>query len=98
MSGIAADVIPFGMAIAPRQSLWPQHCRTETQTLSARADHELRQAYRMLFSSEGTLKERLEDVESMFSTNPLAKQIIDFIKIQSDRSFCVPNNAATPSR
>ena len=25
-------------------------------------------------------------------------QFIDFIKTQSDRSFCVPNNAATPSR
>lgn len=52
----------------------------------------------MLFSSEGTLKERLEDVDSMFSANPLAKQIIDFIKTQSERSYCVPTNAATPSR
>jgi UDP-N-acetylglucosamine acyltransferase len=60
--------------------------------------HELRQAYRMLFSSEGTLKERLEDVESMFADNPLAKQIIDFIKTASDRSFTVPNNAAPPAR
>ncbi len=34
----------------------------------------------MLFSSEGTLKERLEDVEAMFSANELARQIIDFIK------------------
>ena len=42
--------------------------------------------------------ERLEDVEAMFSRNPLAKQIIDFIKTQSERSFCVPNNAAVPSR
>jgi UDP-N-acetylglucosamine acyltransferase len=60
--------------------------------------HELRQAYRMLFATEGTLMERLEDVEAMFSRNPLAKQIIDFIKTQSERSFCVPNNAAVPSR
>lgn len=52
----------------------------------------------MLFSSEGTLKERLEDVEAMFSANELARQIIDFIKSDSDRSFCVPNNVATPSR
>jgi len=52
----------------------------------------------MLFSSEGTLKERLEDVESMFSTNPLTKQVIEFIKTQSDRQFCVPNNAAPPAR
>jgi UDP-N-acetylglucosamine acyltransferase len=52
----------------------------------------------MLFSSEGTLKERIEDVESMFLENPLAKQIIDFIKTESGRQFCVPNNAAAPSR
>jgi UDP-N-acetylglucosamine acyltransferase len=99
MSGIAADVIPFGMAIGNRANL----CGLNIVGLKRKGFpreqiHELRQAYRMLFSSEGTLKERLEDVESMFSANPLAKQIIDFIKTQSDRSFCVPNNAATPSR
>ena len=46
----------------------------------------------MLFSSEGTLMERLEDVENMFASNPLVRQIIEFIKSHSDRSFCVPNN------
>ena len=99
MSGIAADVIPFGMAIGNRANL----CGLNIVGLKRKGFpreqiHELRQAYRMLFSSEGTLKERLEDVETMFATNPLTKQIIDFIKTQSDRSFCVPNNAATPSR
>jgi UDP-N-acetylglucosamine acyltransferase len=99
MSGIAADVIPFGMAIGNRANL----CGLNVVGLKRKGFpreqiHELRQAYRMLFSSEGTLKERLDDVESMFAANPLAKQIIDFIKTQSDRSFCVPNNAATPSR
>ncbi len=99
MSGIAADVIPFGMAIGNRANL----CGLNIVGLKRKGFpreqiHELRQAYRMLFSSEGTLKERLEDVETMFANNPLTKQIIDFIKTQSDRSFCVPNNAATPSR
>ena len=54
--------------------------------------HELRQAYRMLFASEGTLMERLEDVDKMFSANPLVRQIVEFITAHSDRSFCVPNN------
>jgi UDP-N-acetylglucosamine acyltransferase len=99
MSGIAADVIPFGMAIGNRANLCGLNIvGLKRKRFPREQIHELRQAYRMLFSSEGTLKERLEDVESMFPTNPLAKQIIDFIKIQSDRSFCVPNNAATPSR
>jgi UDP-N-acetylglucosamine acyltransferase len=99
MSGITADVIPFGMAIGNRANL----CGLNIVGLKRKGFprdqiHELRQAYRMLFSTEGTLKERLEDVESMFSTNPLTKQVIEFIKTQSDRQFCVPNNAAPPAR
>jgi UDP-N-acetylglucosamine acyltransferase len=98
MSGITADVIPFGMAIGNRANL----CGLNIVGLKRKGFpreqiHELRQAYRMLFSSEGTLKERLEDVESMFATNPLARQIIDFMKTDSGRSFCVPNNAAAPA-
>jgi UDP-N-acetylglucosamine acyltransferase len=99
MSGIAADVIPFGMAIGNRANLYGLNIvGLKRKGFPREQIHELRQAYRMLFSSEGTLMERLDDVEHMFSTNPLAKQIIDFIKTQSDRSFCIPNNAATPSR
>jgi UDP-N-acetylglucosamine acyltransferase len=99
MSGITADVIPYGMAIGNRASL----CGLNIVGLKRKGFpreqiHQLRQAYRLLFASEGTLKERIEDVDGMFATNPLVKQIIEFIKIQSDRSFTVPNNAATPSR
>jgi UDP-N-acetylglucosamine acyltransferase len=99
MSGVAADLIPFGMALGNRANLNGLNIvGLKRKGFSRDQIHELRKAYRMLFSSEGTLKERLEDVESMFSDNPLAKQIIDFIKSDSDRSFCVPNNVATPSR
>lgn len=99
MSGITADVIPYGMAIGNRATL----CGLNIVGLKRKGFpreqiHELRQAYRLLFASEGTLKERLEDVDGMFPANPLVKQVIEFIKIQSDRSFCVPNNAATPNR
>jgi UDP-N-acetylglucosamine acyltransferase len=99
MSGITADVIPFGMAMGNRASLAGLNIvGLKRKGFPREQIHELRQAYRMLFSSEGTLKERLEDVESMFASNPLAKQIIDFIKTASDRSFTVPNNAAPPAR
>ena len=98
MTGITADVIPFGMAIGNRANLVGLNVvGLKRKGFPREQIHELRQAYRMLFSAEGTLKERLEDVESMFAGNPLAKQIIDFIKKESDRSFCVPSNAATPA-
>ena len=99
MSGVAADLIPFGMALGNRANLNGLNIvGLKRKGYSREQIHELRKVYRMLFSSEGTLKERLEDVDAMFSKNELARQIIDFIKSDSDRSFCVPNNVATPSR
>lgn len=99
MSGVAADLIPFGMALGNRANLSGLNIvGLKRQRFPREQIHELRQAYRMLFSSEGTLKERLDDVDHMFSKNPLAKQIIDFIKSDTGRSFCVPNNVAAPSR
>ncbi|MEM7192688.1 MAG: acyl-ACP--UDP-N-acetylglucosamine O-acyltransferase [Pseudomonadota bacterium] len=99
MSGVAADLIPYGMALGNRANLNGLNIiGLKRKGFSRDQIHELRKAYRMLFSSEGTLKERLEDVEAMFSENELARQIIDFIESESDRSFCVPDNAATPSR
>jgi UDP-N-acetylglucosamine acyltransferase len=99
MTGIGADLIPFGMAIGNRANLSGLNIvGLKRKGFPREQIHELRQAYRMLFSTEGTLMERLEDVEALFSKNPLVKQIIDFMKSESDRSFCVPNNVATPTR
>lgn len=99
MSGVTADVIPFGMAVGNRATLAGLNIvGLRRQGFPREQIHELRQAYRMLFSNEGTLMERLEDVESIFGSNPLARQVIDFMKTDSERSFCVPNNVATPNR
>jgi UDP-N-acetylglucosamine acyltransferase len=54
--------------------------------------HTLRKAYRMLFATEGTLMERLEDVEKMFPGEAAVQRIVQFIKSDSSRSFCVPRN------
>ena len=42
--------------------------------------HVLRNAYRMLFAPEGTMAERLEDVDEMFQDNEAVRDIIRFIK------------------
>lgn len=98
MTGIGGDLIPFGMATGNRANLSGLNIiGLKRKRFPREQIHELRQAYRMLFSNEGTLKERLVDVESMFSKNPLVKQVIDFMHCGSDRSFCVPNNVSAPS-
>ncbi|MFW2392718.1 MAG: acyl-ACP--UDP-N-acetylglucosamine O-acyltransferase [Alphaproteobacteria bacterium] len=99
MSGIAADLIPYGMAVGNRANLNGLNIvGLKRKRFPREQIHELRQAYRMLFSAEGTLRERLDDVDALFSKNPLVAQIITFMKSDTDRSFCVPNNVATQSR
>jgi UDP-N-acetylglucosamine acyltransferase len=100
VSGVEKDVIPFGMVLGNRAFLAGLNIvGLKRHGFSREQIHDLRQAYRMLFASEGTLMERLEDVEKMFSADPLVQQIVDFIKTRSDRSFCVPNNnASAPSQ
>ena len=98
MSGVEKDVIPFGMVIGNRAHLSGLNVvGLKRHGFPREQIHELRQAYRMLFASEGTLKERLEDVDKMFPANPLVRQIVDFISSHSDRSFCVPNNNVSVS-
>lgn len=100
MSGVERDVIPFGMVMGNRAHLSGLNIvGLKRHGFSREQIHGLRQAYRMLFASEGTLMERLEDVAKMFSANPLVQQIVEFITSHSDRSFCVPNNnVAAPSQ
>ena len=91
MSGIENDVIPFGSAIGNRAELGGLNIVGLTRRgFSREAIHTLRRAYRTLFGPEGTLKERLADVESEFGADENVKKIIDFIRAGGDRAICTP--------
>ena len=93
MSAVDADIIPFGMAIGNRASLAGLNIvGMKRRNFDREQIHTLRKAYRMLFSTEGTLMERLEDVEQMFPGDAPVQRIVQFIKADSNRSFCVPRN------
>lgn len=93
MSGVENDVIPFGMALGNRAHLAGLNIvGLKRAGFERERIHSLRKAYRLLFSSEGTLAERLEDVEKMFEGDDAVQRIVAFIKSDSDRSFCVPRN------
>ncbi len=98
MSGVENDLIPYGMALGNRAVLAGLNIvGLKRHGFPREQIHELRQAYRMLFASEGTLMERLEDVDKMFPSNVLVQSIVSFIRDQSDRSLCVPRNGSTPA-
>lgn len=94
MSGLENDLIPFGMAIGNRASLSGLNIiGLKRHGFDREQIHDLRKAYRMLFAEEGTLKERLEDVDKLFGNDPGIQKIVEFIQAGSDRRVCVPRSS-----
>jgi len=92
MSGIENDIIPFGMAMGIRNGLSGLNLvGMKRQGFRREQIHTVRKAYQMLFAEEvGTLKERAEKVENIYSDDDCVMQIINFIKSDSSRSIAVP--------
>ena len=91
MSGLENDLIPYGMALGNRAHLSGLNIIGLQRRGFAREDiHTLRRAYRLLFADEGTLLERLDDVEKEFD-HPIVKEIVAFIRAGGKRSLCVPH-------
>lgn len=95
LAGVENDVIPYGMALGNRAGLAGLNViGMKRLGFSRERIQTLRHAYRLLFSNEGTLVERLADVEADdISKDPYVREIVDFIKAQSDRSLCMPRAA-----
>ena len=95
MSGIANDVIPYGMAVNDHRQAHLSGLNIiglRRRGFTTEEVHELRRAYRLLFAPEGTLKERVQDVASEFDTHPLIHEILDFIRAGGERSICTPRD------
>lgn len=91
MSGVENDIIPFGSALGNRAALGGLNVVGLTRRgFSREAIHTLRRAYRMLFGPDGTLKERLADVEEEFSGDEHVGKIVAFIREGGDRALCTP--------
>ena len=91
MSGLENDLIPYGMALGNRAQLSGLNIIGLQRRGFSREDiHTLRRAYRLLFADEGTLLERLDDVEEEFD-HPIVKEIVAFIRAGGKRSLCVPH-------
>ena len=91
LTGIGADLIPFGLAFGNRGVLMGLNLvGLKRRNFSREAIHELRRAYRALFAPEGTLKERIEDVSEQYAANAEVKEILDFMRAGGDKQFCMP--------
>ncbi len=91
MSGVENDVIPFGMVLGPRASLKGLNViGIKRRGLNRTQLKHLREAYDLLFASEGTLEERIEKTEKAFANDESVSKIIEFIRAETSRSLSVP--------
>lgn len=97
MSGIESDVIPYGQAVGDRAHLSGLNLvGLKRRGFSRDAIHSLRSAYRLMFSPEGTLAERLYDVKERFATSNAVQEIISFVTENNTSSaLCQPKQTGT---
>ncbi|MBP2298571.1 acyl-ACP--UDP-N-acetylglucosamine O-acyltransferase [Azospirillum picis] len=94
MSGVENDVIPFGLVMGDRARLAGLNLvGLERRGFKKDDINALRGAYRMLFGTEGTFAERVEEVGRDLGDRALISDVLDFIRAKESRSLCQPRDA-----
>ena len=94
VTGVERDVIPFGSVMGDRARLSGVNIvGMKRRGLSRDEIHDVRKAYRLLFASEGTFQERLDEVAVEFTSSAPVMEIVDFIRADSSRKICQPEDA-----
>lgn len=92
-SMVDGDVIPYGMALGNRANLAGLNLvGLKRRGFDRDAIHSLRAAYRMIFSNEGTLRERVEDAAHLFKGEKLVQDVVEFISAGADRPIMTPRH------
>ena len=85
------DVIPYGLAVGNHATLAGLNIvGMKRRGLSREVIHEMRSAYKALFSGEGTFQERLDTVREEFGRRPEIARILDFITADAPRPLMMP--------
>jgi UDP-N-acetylglucosamine acyltransferase len=91
LAGVENDVIPYGMVLGNRAYLNGLNIiGMKRRGLDRDEIQNLRNAYRLLFSVEGTFADRLASVADQFHSHPRVMELVDFIRNGDNRSICLP--------
>ena len=91
MSGVEFDVIPYGMVVGNRARLEGLNIIGLKRRGVSRAEiRALREAYARLFESGAPLSVALEGFPAGGNDNVLVDTILDFLRADTKRRFCVP--------
>lgn len=88
VSGVEADVIPFGSVIGNRARLAGLNViGLKRRGFDKSQIQRLHGAFRTLFRHEGVFAQRLAETRAQFSDDPLIREVLDFIDAPSHRGL-----------
>jgi UDP-N-acetylglucosamine acyltransferase len=91
MTGLRADVIPFGLAIGAIGRLGGLNLvGMRRRGLKRASINAVRHAYQKLFFGPGLFAQRLDGVEGEFGQDDAVAEIVAFVRSHSDRPLCQP--------
>jgi UDP-N-acetylglucosamine acyltransferase len=91
MSGVERDVIPYAQVMGERARLSGINIIGMQRRGFSREDIQgLRNAYQFLFSSDGTLTDRVNEAAERFRGIAPVDDIVQFIRADSSRAICQP--------
>lgn len=91
MSGVERDVIPFGAVKGERAFLYGINMiGLKRHSVPNHDILELKKAYDFVFNSGATIAENISNAENTFKNNHYITEMLNFLKRDSNRSFCLP--------
>lgn len=93
MSAVENDVIPYGLVVGNRAHLMGLNLiGLKRRGFTREQIQAMREAYALLFSEEGTLRDRVETAAERYVGKPEVMEIVNFIRSESDRAICMPRS------
>lgn len=93
LTKVEKDLIPYGTAVGNPAELGGLNLvGLKRRGFDREAIHNLRTAYRMIFSTEGTLRERVDDAAAIFPNDVLVQDVVKFIIEAKDHPLTLPRN------
>jgi UDP-N-acetylglucosamine acyltransferase len=92
LAPVTRDVIPYALVGNDAHLEGMNLVGLKRRGFSREAIHDLRAAYRLLFSPEGTLQERVDDLATVFGSSPEVMEVVEFIRADANRPLCQPRD------
>ena len=91
MSGVEQDVIPFGLVAGERAGLTGLNLvGLKRSDIPRDQIQSLQEVYKTVFRSEGTMVERLDQIERSHGNEPQVRLLLDFLRADSAHGVCQP--------